>query len=101
MKKVFVITGEHSGDMHAGRVVEILKSQNTELEVQGLGGENLKNAGATEAKICTMLLKPEAYTKDVALDYVAMEIPNEFIVGFGLDYDELGRNLKDIYVLDI
>ena len=38
--------------------------------------------------------------KDVKLDYVAMEIPNRFIVGFGLDYDELGRNIKDIYVLD-
>jgi hypoxanthine-guanine phosphoribosyltransferase len=47
-----------------------------------------------------MLYKPEAYKKDVHLDYVGMEIPNEFIVGFGLDYDELGRNLKDIYVLD-
>ena len=47
-----------------------------------------------------MLFKPEAYTKDVKLDYVAMEIPNDFIVGFGLDYDELGRNFKDIYVLD-
>ena len=47
MKKVFVITGEHSGDMHAGRVVEILKSQNPELEIQGIGGENLKKAGAT------------------------------------------------------
>lgn len=47
MKKVFVITGEHSGDMHAGRVVEILKSQNHEIEVQGIGGENLKSAGAT------------------------------------------------------
>ena len=47
MKKVFVITGEHSGDMHAGRVVEILKSQNPDIDVQGIGGENLKNAGAT------------------------------------------------------
>lgn len=47
MKKVFVITGEHSGDMHAGRVVEILKSQNPELEIHGIGGDNLKNAGAT------------------------------------------------------
>lgn len=47
MKKVFIITGEHSGDMHAGRVVEILKSQNPELEIHGIGGENLKNAGAT------------------------------------------------------
>ena len=47
-----------------------------------------------------MLLKSEIYTKDLKLDYVAMEIPNDFIVGFGLDYDEIGRNLKDIYVLD-
>ena len=47
MKKVFVITGEHSGDMHAGKVVEILKSQNPEIEVQGIGGDNLANAGAT------------------------------------------------------
>jgi lipid-A-disaccharide synthase len=47
MKKVFVITGEHSGDIHAGKVVQILKEQNPELEVQGIGGENLKNAGAT------------------------------------------------------
>ena len=51
-------------------------------------------------KICIMLLKPEVYKKDVKLDYVAMEIPNKFIVGFGLDYNELGRNYKDIYVLD-
>jgi hypoxanthine-guanine phosphoribosyltransferase len=60
----------------------------------------LADNGAAESRICTMLLKPEAYKKDVVLDYVAMEIPNDFIVGFGLDYDELGRNLKDIYVLD-
>ena len=46
MKKIFVITGEHSGDIHAGKVVEILKKQNPELEVQGIGGENLKCAGA-------------------------------------------------------
>ncbi len=47
MKKIFVITGEHSGDIHAGKVVEILKSQNPELEIHGIGGDNLKNAGAT------------------------------------------------------
>ena len=51
-------------------------------------------------KVCTLLLKPEMYNKSVDLDYVAMEIPNDFIVGFGLDYDGLGRNYKDIYVLD-
>ena len=47
-----------------------------------------------------MLLKPDIYDKDVKLDYVGMEIPNDFIVGFGLDYNGLGRNSKDIYVLD-
>ncbi len=47
MKKVFVITGEYSGDIHAGHVVEILKSTNPDIEVQGIGGDNLKNAGAT------------------------------------------------------
>ena len=60
----------------------------------------LADHGASESRICTLLLKPDAYKKDIVLDYVAMEIPNDFIVGFGLDYDELGRNLKDIYVLD-
>ena len=47
MKKIFIITGEHSGDIHAGKVVEILKSQYPDLIVQGIGGENLKNSGAT------------------------------------------------------
>ena len=60
----------------------------------------LKEKGARDVKVCTMLLKPDALKADIKLDYVAMEIPNDFIVGFGLDYDELGRNLKDIYVLD-
>jgi len=60
----------------------------------------LEDKGAKEAMVCTMLYKPESYNMDIPLKYVAMEIPNDFIVGFGLDYDELGRNFKDIYVLD-
>jgi len=60
----------------------------------------LKEKGATKIEVCTMLLKPDVYNKDINLDYVAMEIPNDFIVGFGLDYNELGRNFKDIYVID-
>ena len=60
----------------------------------------LKESKVRDARVCTLLLKKEVYKKDVKLDYVAMEIPNRFIVGFGLDYDELGRNIKDIYVLD-
>lgn len=60
----------------------------------------LIEAGARDVKICTMLLKPDVYKRDLKLDYVGMEISNKFIVGFGLDYDQLGRNFKDIYILE-
>ena len=60
----------------------------------------LLEKGASEVKIATLLHKPAACkVQDLKLDYVALEIPNAFIVGYGLDYDELGRNLKDIYVI--
>ena len=62
--------------------------------------EKLKEHHAKEVKICTLLFKPESYTKDVKLDYLGLEIPNAFIVGYGLDYNEVGRNFEDIYVLD-
>lgn len=50
-----------------------------------------------EVKIATLLSKPDAMIKEVSLDYVGLEIPNDFIVGYGLDYDGKGRNLIDIY----
>ena len=77
-------------------VEDIVDSGNTIVELKRILRENK----AAESKICTLLLKPDAYKKDIKIDYVAMEVPNDFIVGFGLDYDELGRNLKDIYTLD-
>jgi len=61
--------------------------------------EQLVGKGAKEVKVATMLFKPEALKVDIKLDYIGMEIPNDFIVGFGLDYDRRGRNLKDIYTL--
>ncbi len=55
--------------------------------------------GAASVKIATLLMKPEKLQTDIKVDYCAMEIPNEFIVGYGLDYDGLGRNYKDIYTV--
>lgn len=57
----------------------------------------LKNAGAKKIKYATLLFKPDAYTKDIPIDYKAFEIPNEFVVGYGLDYNGWGRNIKSIY----
>ena len=61
---------------------------------------DLKSRGPKAVHVCTLLLKPEKLKVKLDVEYVALEIPNDFIVGFGLDYDELGRNYKDIYVLD-
>ncbi|MCE1199438.1 MAG: hypoxanthine phosphoribosyltransferase [Marinilabiliales bacterium] len=55
--------------------------------------------GASEVKIATLLFKPDAVVTKVEPDYVGLSIPNDFIVGYGLDYDRRGRNLKDIYTL--
>ena len=49
--------------------------------------------------ICTLLLKPERLQVNLDIEYAAMKIPNDFIVGYGLDYDRQGRNLRDIYTL--
>ena len=51
-------------------------------------------------KVASFLLKPDVYKKEFVIDYVAKEIPNKFVLGYGLDYDELGRNLKDLYQLE-
>lgn len=61
--------------------------------------EILNNKKVKSFKIATAFFKPTAYTKNIKVDYVGMEIPNDFVVGYGLDYDGLGRNLKDVYVL--
>ena len=59
--------------------------------------EKLRKLGASDVRIATLLFKPEAFKKDYPIDYVGIVIPNEFIVGYGLDYDGHGRNLPDIY----
>ena len=59
----------------------------------------LSGFGPAEIKVATFLHKPEATVREVKLDYVGMKIPNNFILGYGLDYDGYGRNFKEIYQL--
>ena len=80
-----------------GRTVVILEdiidSGKTLAEVHRIfKGENVK-----QLLIATLFYKPEAYKKDYKLHYVGIEIPNKFIVGFGLDYDGLGRDIPEVY----
>lgn len=59
----------------------------------------LENKGANSVRIATLLFKPSVFNKNFKIDYIGKEIPNKFVVGYGLDYDELGRNLEEIYQL--
>ena len=60
---------------------------------------NLASRNPASLEICTLLRKPEALQMDVPVRYVGWEIPNEFVVGYGLDYNERYRNLRDIGTL--
>ena len=59
--------------------------------------KQLKGYEPAEIMVATMLFKPAAYTKELKLDYVGIEIPNDFVLGYGLDYEGYGRNLADLY----
>ena len=76
-------------------IEDIVDTGNTLVELKEL----FKKQNVKHFKIATLFLKPEAYKKDIKIDYVGIRIPNKFIVGFGLDYDGLGRNLPDVYQL--
>jgi hypoxanthine phosphoribosyltransferase len=59
--------------------------------------DELKMRKAFEIKIAALLLKPGVYNKKIKLDYVGFKIPNDFVVGYGLDYNGYGRNLPSVY----
>ena len=61
--------------------------------------DELKTQNPEKILFASLLLKPDALRHPVKIDYVGFEVPNDFLVGYGLDYDGLGRNLKDIYKL--
>jgi adenylate kinase len=83
----------------AGRVVVVVEDiVDTGRTVEQILYD-LEGRGAKRIIIATLLFKPDAYTRKFEIDHVALEVPNDFLVGYGLDYDGLGRNLDDIYEL--
>ncbi len=59
----------------------------------------LEKENVADIKVATLFFKPDAYTKDIHINFIGKSIPNDFVVGYGLDYDEIGRNLPHIYKL--
>ncbi len=76
-------------------IEDIVDSGNTIEKITQM----MVNAGVNKYRIASLFYKPAAYTKEYKIHYVGLEIPNDFIVGYGLDYNGLGRNLNAIYKL--
>src|ERR1035437_9079379 len=83
----------------AGRTVVILEDIIDSGQTIAGVIEQVLSKGAKEVKIATLLFKPGALKADVIIDYVGIVVQHDFVVGYGLDYDRRGRNLKDIYTL--
>ena len=94
VKEVFGINENLSGRTVV-IVEDIVESGQTMKQmIESLGTRN-----PASVQICTLFFKPEKLKEELTLDYVAFRIPDDFIVGYGLDYDGLGRELKDVYTI--
>lgn len=83
----------------AGRTVIIVEDiVESGLTIQRML-DSLGTRNPDSIDVCTLLLKPDCLKVDLDIKYVAFSIPNDFILGYGLDYDQQGRNLRDIYTL--
>jgi hypoxanthine phosphoribosyltransferase len=92
------VVAQQLGDLHGRRVVlvdDILDSGQTIRLVQSV----LRQQGAASVKTCVLLRKNRPATRDVEIDYVGFDIPDEFVVGYGLDFDNYYRNLPNIVTL--
>ena len=109
----FVKLASYSGTSSSGKVKELV-GMNEKLEGRNIvvvedivdsGNtiehilEDLKTKNPASVVVAAFLFKPDVFKKDFKIQYIGMEIPNDFIVGYGLDYNGLGRNLRDIYVI--
>ncbi|MFC4222551.1 hypoxanthine phosphoribosyltransferase [Lysinibacter cavernae] len=85
-------------DLHGRHVLIVEDIIDSGLTLSWLR-ENLEARGAASVEICAMLRKPDAAKVEVDVKYIGFDIPNDFVVGYGLDFAERYRNLKDVAVL--
>lgn len=109
----FVKMASYIGTGSSGKVDQLIGLQETITGQHIIILEDIIDSGLTVTKllehvntlqpasirIATLLFKPDAFKANFQIDYLGMEIPNNFVVGYGLDYDGYGRNSKDIYTL--
>ena len=109
----FIKLSSYSGTETTGKVSELIgisqdiKSRNViileDIVDSGITLEKiitlLEKEEVADIKVATLLFKPKAYTKEINIDFIGKSIANDFVVGYGLDYDELGRNFPHIYKL--
>lgn len=109
----FVKLASYHGERSSGKMTELIGISDSLVGRDIIVIEDIVDTGNTyealmatlqrhtpkSVKIAAMLFKPDVYKKKLPIDYVAMKIPDRFIVGYGLDYDGLGRNLPDIYTV--
>jgi len=94
VKEVFGLT-EHIEGRTVVIIEDIVDSGRTMQQLL----YSLNSRNPAEIRIATFLFKPQALLSDLKFDYVAFEIPNDFVVGYGLDYDGYGRNFGQVYTL--
>lgn len=112
----FMCVSSYGSDTKSSGVVKIVKDLDVSIEGKNViviediidSGrtlsyllENLKTRNPKSLKLCTLLDKPERRVVEVKVDYIGFEIPDEFVVGFGLDYDQQYRNLPYIGYVEI
>lgn len=81
----------------SGRDVVLVEDIVDTGKTMGRVKHKMMEAGATSVSICTLLFKPDAFQEEYTVEFAGVEIPNRFVVGYGLDYDGLGRNLPSLY----
>lgn len=91
--KTLIGLDENLKGRHVVIVEDIVDTGYTMLQLT----EMMKNLGVESLKIATLILKPTALKHDIKLDYTGFEVADEFLVGYGLDYNKQGRNYKHIY----